>query len=151
MEQKTQQFIDEVLAEVDRAESLHPIYPAPQRRGDHVYAAAILHEEAGEVTQASLNWQVHGKGTLCQIHSELVQTAAMCVRYSKNIEAIERQRINDSARQELADEHTVYAADGDAPIYTQKHKKDDGAGGGAIAYATKPEALIFADYRDPTL
>ena len=97
-----QEIIQDILAELCRAEHLHPVWPAQGQRGDHVWAAAIVAEEAGEVLQAALNYQAHGKGSVGHIRRELVQTGAMALRCLINLDAVERQRINESARQELS-------------------------------------------------
>ncbi len=103
-------LMNEITDEVKRAERLYPVWPAPGRRGDHVWAAAILCEEAGEVLKAALNWQVHGKGNVESMREEAIQTAAMAIRFLLNLDAVERQRINESARQELQEEHIIYMA-----------------------------------------
>lgn len=99
-----------IISEVERAEILYPVWPAPMRRGDHVWAAAILCEEAGEVLKAALNWQAHEKGTVEDMRDEAIQTAAMAIRFLANLDSVERQRINESVRQDLQEEHIVYLA-----------------------------------------
>lgn len=103
-----QQAIQDILAELTRAEHLHPVWPCVGHRGDHVWACGIVGEEAGEALQAALNWMGHGRGSVGHIHKELVQTGAMVLRALVNLEAVERQRVNESARQDLQEEHNVY-------------------------------------------
>lgn len=109
-ETMNQVLLNVITSEVERAEILYPIWPALQRRGDHVWAAAILCEEAGEVLKAALNWQAHGKGNVDEMRDEAIQTAAMAIRFLLNLDAVERQRINESARQDLQEEHIIYLA-----------------------------------------
>lgn len=101
-------ILNTIISEVDRAESLYPVWPAPGRRGDHVAAASILLEEAGEVLKAANNYDMHGRGSTAEMREEAIQTAAMAIRFLSNLDAVERQRINESARQELQEEHIVY-------------------------------------------
>lgn len=69
-----------ILAEVKRAESIHPKWPS-----DPVHAAAILSEEAGEVVKAVNNVATKHKGDSDYL-TEAIQCAAMCVRFLKNID-----------------------------------------------------------------
>lgn len=123
VDDKTNIITQDILAELCRAEHLHPVWPAQGQRGDHVWAAAIVAEEAGEALQAALNYQAHGKGSIGHIRKELVQTGAMVLRALINLEAVERRR-NERidgpieevsggrvrvvpAGQDLADEHNI--------------------------------------------
>ena len=63
-----------VLYELDRAEKLHPHWPK-----DIVHAAAVVGEESGELTQASLDLY-NGKGSGYDVIKEAIQTAAMGIR-----------------------------------------------------------------------
>lgn len=65
---------DEIQQELERAEKKHPVFPK-----DMFHQLAIMQEEAGEVTKAVLHYHYEG-GTIGDIHDELVQTAAMCMR-----------------------------------------------------------------------
>lgn len=76
---KIETSLARVLAELDRAEKLHPVWP-----NNHVYQAAIVGEEAGELLQASLNFD-EKKGTRRAMISEAVHTAAVALRFLKNI------------------------------------------------------------------
>jgi len=101
------EIIQDILTELARAEHLHPVFPAIGRQGDHVYAASILSEERGEVVKSANSWQMEGRGSVLHIRSELVHCCAMSLRYLLNLEKVERQRINEGARQELHEEHNV--------------------------------------------
>ena len=116
-----QEIIQDILAELCRAEHIHPVWPGAGHRGDHVRAVAKLAEEAGEAVQAANNLD-EGKGSVAHIRRELVQAGAMVLRCLINLDEVERRRINEGARQELQEEHNVYS--------------------------TKEERLILADYRD---
>lgn len=70
-----------VMAECLRAEKFHPVWP-----WDHIHQAAIISEEAGECLQAALNHR-EGKGSTQPMITEAVHTAAMAIRFLKNIEA----------------------------------------------------------------
>lgn len=144
VDDKTNLIIQDILAELCRAEHLHPFWPAQGQRGDHVWAAAIVTEEAGEALQAALNYQAHGKGSTGHIRKELVQTGAMVLRALINLEAVERQRVNESARQELADEHNIEPG-------IHWGYREAGAPGALVdvpRYPQKREGLRLADYAD---
>jgi len=98
-------IIQDILAELARAEHFHPVWPAFSHRGDHVWAASILAEEAGEVLKAALNYQAHGKGNIERIREELVQTAAMAIRNLKNLDRVERTRIEEIEHGDIANWH----------------------------------------------
>lgn len=63
-----------IAVEVLRARRIHPKWPE-----DVVYQAAILGEEAGEVTKAALDHQFKNQ-PLRNVLDEAIQTGAMCVR-----------------------------------------------------------------------
>ena len=75
-------LVQEVLAELRRAERIHPTWP-----DDPIYAAAIIGEEAGEVIKA-VNNAVTGKkdGKDSDYRTEAIQCAAMCIRFLKNLD-----------------------------------------------------------------
>lgn len=102
-----QQIWQHIIAALLYAEHKHPIWPGVGYRGDHVRTMAKLQEEVGEV-QKAINEYDEGRGSLFHIEYELYQTGAMVVRNLLNLEAVERQRVNESARQDLQDEHNVY-------------------------------------------
>ena len=71
---KIDDAITKILAEACRAQSIHPRWPK-----DVVHQCAIVCEESGEATQASLDYSYHGKPRE-RIRDELIQTAATCLR-----------------------------------------------------------------------
>lgn len=71
-----------IEAELARAKALHPNWPT-----DLIHQAAIMAEEAGEAVRAALNVTYHG-GSIEDVRTELVQTAAMCLRM---MEAMDRR------------------------------------------------------------
>lgn len=77
---KTETILSLILAELDRAEKLHPNWPQ-----DLIHASAICTEELGEMVQATLN-HFEGKGSKQKIIVEAVHAAAMAIRFLKNIE-----------------------------------------------------------------
>lgn len=69
----------EIAEELKRARKKHPNYPE-----DLFRKLAILSEELGEVTMA-VNDYDDGLDTLPHIREELIQTAAMCVRFLESL------------------------------------------------------------------
>jgi hypothetical protein len=72
--------------EIERAEKIYPEWPI-----DPIHAAAICAEESGELVQAALDHsykELNHKGvnTLERMKTEAIQTAAMAVRFLRNIE-----------------------------------------------------------------
>ena len=78
--QKMEEPYKSIKAELSRAEGLYPDYPT-----NIFMQLAIMHEEAGEVTKATLDYMT-GKHGIQELKDELIQTAAMCVRMLKNLE-----------------------------------------------------------------
>ena len=76
---KTDAIIGDVLAELLRAETKSPDWPA-----DLIHQVAIMQEESGEAIRAALNHVYHGE-PLDDVRGELIQTAAMCLRCLKNM------------------------------------------------------------------
>jgi molybdopterin biosynthesis enzyme len=68
-----------VAAELVRAEHKHPSWPA-----DMIYGAAIVAEEAGELIQAAIDYEL-AKGPAGPLTTEAVQTAAMGIRFLMNL------------------------------------------------------------------
>ena len=77
---KTEAIIGDIVAELRRAESKYPEWPA-----DLIHQVAIMQEEGGEAIRAALNHVYHGE-PLADVRGELIQTAAMCLRCLKNME-----------------------------------------------------------------
>lgn len=66
-----------MLKELEAAKKKHPIWPE-----DFVYASAILNEEAGELTQATLNYyESKSYEDFCRMREEAAQTGAMAIRF----------------------------------------------------------------------
>ena len=77
---KIEAILGLVMAEIDRAEKLHPVWPA-----DLVKAAAIPVEEAGELLKAA-NDHDEKHTSRQSIVTEAVHTAASAIRFLKNLE-----------------------------------------------------------------
>lgn len=77
---KTEQILCLIMAELERAEKIHPAWPT-----DLVKASAILAEEAGETLRAANTFDEIRSGKK-EIITEAVQTAAMAIRLLKNID-----------------------------------------------------------------
>lgn len=75
----------EILDELERAETIHPNWPT-----DPVHAGAILAEEAGEVVKAINNVVTKHKED-SDYRTEAVQCAAMCIRFLKNLDRYDRE------------------------------------------------------------
>lgn len=79
MERTNQEIAEVIFAELRRAEEKHPAFPT-----DVIHQVAIMQEEAGEATRASLQL-VYENGSLYNLQAELIQTAAMCIRVLKHM------------------------------------------------------------------
>ena len=66
--------LQEILAEHKKACEKHPEWPS-----DILHQIAIVNEESGEATRASLQF-VYEDGNIEEVKKELIQTAAMCLR-----------------------------------------------------------------------
>lgn len=77
---KIEQIIEEIMAEIKRAEEKHPGWPL-----DPIYAAAIVSEESGELARASIEycWGREGEE---ELKKEAVQVGAMAIRFLLNLE-----------------------------------------------------------------
>ena len=80
---KFETVIGLVMAEIERAEKLHPVWPR-----DLVKASALIAEEAGEEIRAA-NDYAEKRGSKRRIVTEAVHTAATALRFLKNIERTE--------------------------------------------------------------
>lgn len=80
---KIETVLAQVMNEIDRAEKIHPVWPR-----NHIHQCAVVSEESGELLQAALNHDEH-KGSKRQMITEAVHTAAMAIRFLKNIEETE--------------------------------------------------------------
>lgn len=76
---KQDEIVKAILAEVYRAETIHPHWPK-----DPIHASAIVCEESGELIRASLQLEYEG-GNIDELRKEAIQTAATCVRLLKNL------------------------------------------------------------------
>lgn len=72
---KPEYIIELILAELHRAESIHPVWPT-----DIFAALAVIHEEEGEIAKA-INQYYWDNESDEEIRKEVVQTAAMCIRF----------------------------------------------------------------------
>ena len=72
-------YLSLILTELRKAEKKHPSWP-----NDLLHQMAIVNEESGEATRAALH-VLYEKGSIENLETELIQTAAMCVRMLKNL------------------------------------------------------------------
>lgn len=148
VDDKTNLIIQDILAELARAEHLHPVWPGRGHRGDHVWAAAVTKEEKGELTQAALDWQAHGQGSVAHMKREAIHLGAMAIRFLINLDAVEKRRIYE---EELANRRT-FGNNGQPPSLDTECDLDDEhniyTNGGGFAYTPKAERLIVEDYAD---
>lgn len=80
---KTNDAVNKLLEELDRAEKKFPTWPT-----DPVHAGAIVAEEAGELTRATLI-HVYEQDNLHNMLEEAIQTGAMAIRFLKNFDRYE--------------------------------------------------------------
>lgn len=71
--------IQDILNELERAETKFPTWP-----DNIIEQAAIVSEESGELIRAALQVKYEG-GNIEDCRKEAVQTAAMCIRFLKNL------------------------------------------------------------------
>lgn len=81
-DERIEKAVRQILIELIRAESIHPIWPA-----DTLRQVAIMAGEAGEALQAALHY-AEGRGSLNAVRVELIQSAAMSIRGLINLEDI---------------------------------------------------------------
>jgi len=85
MGMEKERAIELILEELQKAEEKFPTWPT-----DPIHASAILNEEAGELTQACLDYYFHdadGKAAF----DEAIQCGAMAVRFLVNVGKYHRQ------------------------------------------------------------
>lgn len=77
--------VDNVMAEVNRAASLFPLWPT-----DPMHAVAILQEECGELVREvlQLTYEPH-KSSRAKVRTEAIQTAAMALRFLASLDVYE--------------------------------------------------------------
>ena len=73
-------FYSEIAAELERAKKKHPDFPR-----SIVGMVSIMAEEAGEAIREANRIEDDGIGDLAALRTELIQTAAMCVRCLENM------------------------------------------------------------------
>ena len=81
-----------IEAELESAKTRYPWWPT-----DVIHAGAIVAEEAGELTQATLDHGYahlnhNGADTVARMRKEAIQTAAMAIRFLENIDKYEHGR-----------------------------------------------------------
>lgn len=64
-----------IIMELELAQQKHPNWP-----DDHIHAAAIINEEAGELIRAAIQYK-YEKGRFYDMHKEAIQTGAMALRF----------------------------------------------------------------------
>ena len=77
---KTELILMNIMAEVTRAESIHPAWPC-----DPVKAAALCAEECGELVRACNDYD-ESRGSKKPMVTEAIHTAATAIRFLKEIE-----------------------------------------------------------------
>lgn len=91
---EAQSILLEVLAEVDRARGLFPLWPT-----DPLHALAILGEEFGELTQAVMQATYEsGKSGPDQVRAEAIQTAAMALRFLVSLDRYQYRQADHHAQ-----------------------------------------------------
>jgi len=79
-------FMCEIMAELDRAERIHPEWPK-----DMIYQAAIVNEESGELIKAVLEnrFEPNKDISIYDLAREAIQVGAMAIRFLKHLPDIE--------------------------------------------------------------
>jgi len=72
-------LLGDIVKEYKKACEKHPEWPS-----DILHQIAIVNEESGEATRASLQF-VYEKGSIEDVRKELLQTGAMCLRMLKGL------------------------------------------------------------------
>ena len=78
MKEKLQNIIDDLIKELERAQSIHS-WP-----DDIIHQAAIVNEESGELIQASLN-HYYKQEDIDQVKKEAIHTGATVIRFLLNL------------------------------------------------------------------
>lgn len=76
---KTELILMNIMAEVTRAETIHPAWPR-----DPVKAAALCSEECGELVRACNDFD-ESRGSKKPMVTEAIHAAATAIRFLKNI------------------------------------------------------------------
>lgn len=74
------EIFSDIQSELDRAKKLHPDFPESVVR-----MVAIMAEESGEALREANRIEDDGNGDVEALKTELIQTAAMCVRCLENL------------------------------------------------------------------
>ena len=74
-----EKIIEQILTELKKAEDKYPEWPK-----DIIHQAAIVNEESGELIRACLNIHYHNEN-IFEAEIEAIQTAAMAIRFIKNL------------------------------------------------------------------
>lgn len=80
-EKKMNKILNKIKNELERAKELHPDFPE-----SIVGMVAIMAEEAGEAIREANRIEDDGTGDVEALRTELIQTAAMCVRCLERLE-----------------------------------------------------------------
>ncbi len=79
-----QKNLADIIDELHKATEQHPKWPS-----DMIHQAAILSEEAGELTKA-VNDHIWKKAPLSEVRRETIQTGAMALRFLVNLPSEEK-------------------------------------------------------------
>ena len=102
MTHNIEEIMGRIWQELDRAQSLHPHWPA-----DIVHAAGIVAEESGELIRAALRHEYAEGGTLEDVRTEAIQTATTAIRLLMNLE---EQMMNKKVMDDFAVYETLWKA-----------------------------------------
>lgn len=78
-------YLMKFFYELVDAEKKHPCWP-----DDVVHASAILNEEAGELTQAAIDFH-YSNGRTKRLEEEAIQCGAMALRFLLNLQTYKRK------------------------------------------------------------
>ena len=100
--------INEVMKELERATIKFPTWPT-----DPLHAIAVLGEEFGELTKATLQltYEPH-KTNMKELQTEAIQTAAMALRFAASLESYVCKKADQHRQDELESTRKAYYEDG---------------------------------------
>lgn len=100
--------IDEVIRELDRATKKFPTWPT-----DPLHALAVLGEEFGELTKATLQLTYEPeKVTPKELQAEAIQTAAMALRFAASINVYVHEKAKQHQQVEWEQKRKKYYESG---------------------------------------
>lgn len=95
---KPEYIVQLIVEELRRAESIHPIWPT-----NIFEALAVIHEEEGEIAKA-VNQYYWDNASDEEIRKEVIQTAAMCIRFLQHWGEYDARRTSQTENRQSSEE-----------------------------------------------